>query len=483
MTNPERKVWSEDYGEWFHKVIAEVPIYDTRYPVKGTGIWMPFGYRIRREVLRVIREELERTGHEEVLFPLLIPEYLLSKESEHIRNFEDEVYWVTHGGKTPLDVKLALRPTSETAMYPMFKLWINAYSDLPVRIFQIVNVFRYETKATRPMIRVREVSTFKEAHTAHATREEAEEQERIGVEVYSKIFERLKIPFLRSIRPDWDKFPGAERSVAFDTVMPDGRVLQIGTVHFLGQGFAKAFDIKYMKSDGNYEYVWQTCYGISERAIAALVSVHGDDHGLVLPSEIAPVQVVVIPIVYKGREEEVLKRCKEVKRTLEDTGLRTAVDDRREVTPGNKYYAWEMKGTPVRIEIGPRDVDSNTAVLVRRDTLKKTTVSLEALIEEVRKLLMHIDEELAKRSREWMLSKVSEAETAEQAKDILDTRGGIVELNWCGRTNCGEELEKAIDARILGVPFEDTVVTPTSGSKCVSCGGTSFKRIRVARSY
>ncbi|MGB9879816.1 MAG: aminoacyl--tRNA ligase-related protein, partial [Anaerolineae bacterium] len=216
MTNPERKVWSQDYSEWFHKVIAEVPIYDTRYPVKGTGIWMPFGYRIRREVLRIIREELERTGHEEVLFPLLIPDYLLGKESEHIRNFEDEVYWVTHGGKTPLEVKLALRPTSETAMYPMFKLWINAYSDLPLRIFQIVNVFRYETKATRPMIRVREVSTFKEAHTAHATREEAEEQERIGVEVYSKIFERLKIPFLKTIRPDWDKFPGAERSVAFD---------------------------------------------------------------------------------------------------------------------------------------------------------------------------------------------------------------------------------------------------------------------------
>lgn len=484
MTNPERKSWSQAYSEWFHKVIAEVPIYDTRYPVKGTGVWMPFGYKIRREVLRIIRDELEKTGHEEVLFPLLIPDYLLSKESEHIRNFEDEVYWVTHGGKTPLEVKLALRPTSETAMYPMFKLWINAYSDLPLRIFQIVNVFRYETKATRPMIRVREVSTFKEAHTAHATREEAEEQERIGVEVYSKIFERLKIPFLRTIRPDWDKFPGAERSVAFDTVMPDGRVLQIGTVHFLGQGFARAFDIKYMKSDGNYEYVWQTCYGISERAIAALISVHGDDHGLVLPSEVAPVQVVVIPIVYKGREEEVLKRCKEVSEILERSGLRVSVDDRRDITPGNKYYTWEMKGTPVRIEIGPRDIDSNTAVLVRRDTLKKTPVNMEMLVEEVRKLLDYIDEELAKRSKEWMSSKVRGAETIDQAKDELDTRGGIVELNWCGKTNCGEELEKTIDARILGVPFDEhDIENPPSGAKCAGCGGAANKKIRVARSY
>ncbi|MEN3061856.1 MAG: proline--tRNA ligase [Candidatus Methanosuratincola petrocarbonis] len=486
MTNPERKAWSQKYSEWFHKVIAEVPIYDTRYPVKGTGIWMPFGYRIRKEVLRVIRDELERTGHEEVLFPLLIPDYLLSKESEHIRNFEDEVYWVTHGGKTPLEVKLALRPTSETAMYPMFKLWINAYSDLPLRIFQIVNVFRYETKATRPMIRVREVSTFKEAHTAHATREEAEEQERTGIEVYSRIFERLKIPFLRTIRPDWDKFPGAERSVAFDTVMPDGRILQIGTVHFLGQGFAKAFDIKYMKSDGGYEYVWQTCYGISERAIAALISVHGDDHGLVLPSEVAPVQAVVIPIVYKGREEEVLKRCKEVTETLERSGLRAAIDDRRDITPGNKYYAWEMKGTPVRIEIGPRDLDSNTAVLVRRDTLKKTPVNMERLVEEVRNLLLQIDDELVKRSKEWMSSKIRVAETIEQAKDELDARGGVVELNWCGRTNCGEELEKTIDARILGVPFdedEDKNEVPLNGSKCAGCNGTATKRIRVARSY
>ncbi len=480
MASPERKIWSQNYSEWFHKVIAEVPIYDTRYPVKGTGIWMPFGYRIRREVLRIIREELELTGHEEVLFPMLIPEYLLSKESEHIRSFEDEVYWVTHGGKTPLEVKLALRPTSETAIYPMFKLWINAYSDLPLRIFQVVNVFRYETKATRPMIRVREVSTFKEAHTAHATREGAEEQERTGVEVYSKIFERLKIPFLKTIRPDWDKFPGAERSIAFDTVMPDGRVLQIGTVHFLGQGFSKAFDIKYMRSDGGYEYVWQTCYGMSERAIAALLSIHGDDHGLVLPSEVAPVQAIIIPIVYKGREN-VLDRCREIKETLEDSGLRATIDDRKDVTPGNKYYAWEMKGAPVRIEIGPRDLDNKTAVLVRRDMLKKTTIQQEALVGEVKKMLVQVDEELARRSREWMDAKVRAVETIEQAKEELDSQGGIVELGWCGRTSCGEGLEKIIDARILGVPYDEEDFP--SGSRCAGCGETAAKRIRVARSY
>ncbi len=234
---PERKQWEGNYSEWFHKVIQEVPVYDMRYPVKGTGIWTPYGFKIRKGVTQIIRDELEKTGHDEVLFPLLIPEYMLGKEGEHIKDFEDEVYWVTHGGKSPLDVKLALRPTSETAIYPMFQLWINAYSDLPLKIFQIVNVFRYETKATRPMIRVREVSTFKEAHTAHATREEAEAQVKQGIEIYSTIFSKLKLPYVRTKRPEWDKFPGAEYTVAFDTVLPDGKVLQIGTVHALGQGF------------------------------------------------------------------------------------------------------------------------------------------------------------------------------------------------------------------------------------------------------
>lgn len=482
MANPERKVWSQNYSEWFHKVISEIPIYDTRYPVKGTGIWTPFGFRIRRAVLNIIREELEKTGHEEVLFPLLIPDYLLSKESEHIRNFEDEVYWVTHGGRTPLDVKLALRPTSETAIYPIFKLWINAYSDLPVKIFQIVNVFRYETKSTRPMIRVREVSTFKEAHTAHATREDAEEQERVGVEVYSRIFERLKIPFLKTVRPDWDKFPGAERSIAFDTIMPDGKVLQIGTVHFLGQGFAKAFDIKYMNKDGSYEYVWQTCYGISERAIAALISIHGDDHGLVLPSEIAPVQAVVIPIVYKGREEEVLKKCLEIKEALRNGGIRAELDDRREITPGSKYYAWELRGAPVRIEIGPRDLDNKTAVIVRRDSLKKLPVSIDNLLDEVKKTFLEIDEELIRRSSEWMKGKVRGASSIGEAKLMLDKEGGVVELDWCGRVSCGEEMEKEVDARILGVPYDEHKV-PEHGSRCAKCGEVAAKRIRIARSY
>ncbi|MDD1776282.1 MAG: proline--tRNA ligase [Candidatus Methanomethylicus sp.] len=479
---PERKVWAENYSDWFHKILSEVPVYDTRYPVKGTGIWTPFGFKLRKGVIEIIRDELEKANHEEVLFPLLIPDYMLGKEGDHIKKFDDEVYWVTHGGRDLLDVKLALRPTSETAIYPMFQLWVNAYSDLPIRIFQIVNIFRYETKATRPMIRVREVSTFKEAHTAHATREDAENQVQDGIAIYSRIFERLRIPFFKSIRPEWDKFPGAEYSVAFDTILPDGKVLQIGTVHFLGQGFAKAFDIKYMTANGGYEYVWQTCYGISERAIAALISTHGDDNGMNLPSNVAPVQAVIIPIVYKGKEEDVLKKCNEVKGILTSAGIRTAVDDRKEITPGNKYFAWELKGTPVRIELGPRDIEAATAVLVRRDLLQKTVVPISAIAEGTKKLLASVDEALGERSKKWMAERLTKVTSLDDLQKTLDSKGGIVEVPWCGGRGCGEEMEAKMNARILGTPYHDEMVVECSQS-CVFCGKDATKAIRIARSY
>jgi prolyl-tRNA synthetase len=478
---PERKVWSENYSDWFHKVIAEIPVYDTRYPVKGTGVWTPFGFKIRNAVTTIMREELGKTGHDEVLFPLLIPDYMLNKEGEHIKSFESEVFWVTHGGTTPLDVKLALRPTSETSIYPMFKLWVNAYSDLPIKVFQIVNVFRYETKATRPMIRVREVSTFKEAHTVHATREEAEAQVRQGVEIYSRILSTLRIPAVISLRPEWDKFPGAEYTIAFDTILPDGKVLQIGTVHFLGQGFAKAFDIKYMRSDNEYEYVWQNCYGISERLIAALISVHGDDHGLVLPSRAAPVQVAVVPIVYKEREDEVVARCRSIKEELISEGFRVVLDDRKEITPGSKYFTWEQRGASIRIDLGPRDLDAGTIVLVRRDTLEKKVIQANALSEEIKAMLAAMDVNLAVRAETWMRERQSLATSIEGVKKKLDAAGGIIEVPWCGEKGCGEEMEVRVDARILGAPFAGGAAI--EGRRCAGCGKPASKSIRIGRSY
>ncbi|RLG56449.1 MAG: proline--tRNA ligase, partial [Candidatus Hydrothermarchaeota archaeon] len=244
------------FSEWYNDIIEKAEILDVRYPVKGLYVWYPYGFKIREHVMEIIRKLLDEKGHEEVLFPLLIPEHEFRKEAKHIKGFEDEVYWVTHGGLEPLEVKLALRPTSETAMYPIFKLWIRSHADMPLKVYQIVNTFRYETKHTRPLIRLREITTFKEAHTAHATWEDAEHQVKEAIEIYKKFFDTLGIPYMISRRPDWDKFPGAEYTMAFDTIFPDGRTLQIGTVHNLGQNFSKTFEITFENINGVQEYAY-----------------------------------------------------------------------------------------------------------------------------------------------------------------------------------------------------------------------------------
>ncbi|MEM2012487.1 MAG: proline--tRNA ligase, partial [Metallosphaera sp.] len=365
-----REKWSSNFSEWFDWVISQAEIYDYgRYPVKGSGVWMPYGFKIRQNVTTLIRKLLDETGHEEVLFPLLIPETLLKKEAEHIKGFEKEVFWVTHGGEDELEERFALRPTSEVAITLMESLWIKGYSQLPRKFYQIVSVFRYETKATRPMIRVRELSTFKEAHTVHETFEDAARQVDEAVEIYSKFFDILGIPYLISRRPEWDKFAGAEYTIALDTIMPDGRALQIGTAHHLGQHFTKAMDYKVQRADGSHVHPHQTSYGISDRVIATVISINGDDHGPILPPVVAPIEGVIIPIPGKSEEdtEKINKYAMEVESVLKNSGIRVALDASEDKTPGEKYYIWELKGVPIRIEIGPRELNSGTAFLKRRD--------------------------------------------------------------------------------------------------------------------
>ena len=272
----------KDFSAWYNDILWRAEIMDVRYPVKGLYVWYPYGFAIRKYVYQRLRDLLDR-DHQETLFPLLIPEQEFMKEAEHIKGFEDEVYWVTHGGTVPLDVKLALRPTSETAIYPMYALWIRSHADLPIKYYQIVNTFRYETKQTRPLIRLREITSFKEAHTVHATWEEANEQVEEAIRLYREFYDGLCIPTLVSKRPDWDKFPGADFTIAVDAIMPNGKTLQIGTVHHLGDHFSRTFNITYEDKNGEQKLAQQTCYGISERSIAALISIHGDDKGLILP--------------------------------------------------------------------------------------------------------------------------------------------------------------------------------------------------------
>ncbi|BDR91942.1 proline--tRNA ligase [Vulcanisaeta souniana JCM 11219] len=459
----------------------ETEVYDFRYPVKGAYVWRPYGVKIRRLVESYIRFVHDETGHQEVLFPVFIPYEFLAKESEHIRGFESEVFWVSKGGAS--EERLVLRPTSETAMMPMFKLWIKDHTDLPFKAYQIVSVFRAETKATRPMIRLREISMFKEAHTAHADREDAEKQVREAVEIYRKIFDYLSVPYLISQRPEWDKFAGAVYTIAFDTVMPDGKTMQIGTVHYLGTNFSRVFDVKYLTPNGDWEYVHTTSYGISERVIAAMIAIHGDDKGLALPPNVAPIQVVIVPIMYKGSEEAILRETKAIQEELIASSVRVKVDDRIDRTPGWKYNYWEMMGVPLRIEIGPKDIENRQVVLARRDTLEKYVVPRNELIESVRELLRRINDDLRESSWSYLRSMTTKATTIEEAKRRLD-EGGVVEVPWSGDNDCGMRIQQLLDADALGKPMDEDATREVGGLRDLACNDKQANYwLRVSRRY
>ena len=475
----KRQKWSRDFGEWFRDVLINAEIMDYRYPIKGSGVWMPYGFKIRRNTLNILRYLLDTTGHDETLFPLLIPETSLAQEAEHVKSFEGECFWVTRGGYEPLKVKYALRPTSETVIAPMLKLWIRSHADLPKKLYQVVNVFRHETKATRPIIRMREVEPFKEAHTCHATGEEAEQQVQQAVEIYRMFFDLIGVPYVVSRRPDWDKFAGALYTIAFDLLCPDGRALQIGTVHNLGQNFAKAFDIKYETEDGSQQYIWTTSYGISGRGIAAALIAHGDDNGVVLPPIIAPIHVVVVPVPYKGKAEEVNEACKKVADML-CKRFRVELDSRENLSPGNKFYYWELRGVPIRVEIGPRDVENGEVTVVRRDTLKKQTCKMEEAAAAVQKLAEEMTCDLQANALTWMKEHVYRVDSLSEAKTLLKRKAGIVEVPWCGGDDCGHRLEEAVEARLLGFPEDKKEAVEGS---CLICGKHATNVVRVALAY
>jgi len=481
MPTIKREQWSRHFGKWFRRVLTDADIIDSRYPVKGMTVWLPYGFKIKGKMLQVLRQLHDSTGHREMQFPLLIPETSLAKEAEHIKSFEGEVFWVTRGGLTPLEVKLALRPTSEAAIGPMLKLWIRSHADLPIKLYQIVNTFRYETRATRPLIRVRELDSFKEAHTIHATEKEAEAQVKEGMEIYKKFFDTLGLPYKISRRPEWDKFPGAVYTISFEQISPDGRTLQIGTVHNLGQNFSKAFDVTYETEKGEREHVWQTCYGIfAGRPLVGILAAHGDDNGAVLPPTIAPIQVVVVPIPSKGMQKQIAKACQHVASRLMKANIRVELDLRGDLTPGSKYYHWELRGVPIRIEIGPRDVKKKEVTVARRDTFEKQTCNMDKLVAAVNKIMKVMTQDMRERAWKWMNEHVYRVDRLEEANRLLRKRAGIVEVTWCGNEDCGHKLEEEVNARVLGTPVDlkEKVV-----GNCVVCGKKAKNIVRVAVAY
>ena len=469
----------ENFGKWYDRVLLEAQIADDRYPVKGFSVYMGWGFSITKRIVKMLEDRLEEEDHQPMQFPVVIPEDSFQKEAEHIAGFSGEVFWITHAGDNKLERRLVLRPTSETAIYPLFKIWIRSHADLPLRMHQTCNVYRYETKATRPLYRGREF-LWNEAHTAHADYDDAERQVRKGIETYCHVFDRLGISYLKLKRPDFDKFAGADYSVAFDTWNPDGRVNQVGTVHELGNNFARAFELTYEDEEGEQRLVFTTCYGMGiGRTLAATIAHHGDDHGLVLPPVVAPKQVVIIPIPYKGSEEAVAAYSGEVESLLADAGIRTVLDDDDRLRPGEKFYKWEMFGVPVRVELGPREVEERSATLVRRDTLERSKAAFDDLVESIRDLFEAIYRDLRSRSWERLESELADASSLEELRAHVEGRK-IVRVNWCGDPHCAFEIKDQVAGEVRGTRWDER---EEPSGPCVVCGDEGKEVAYVSRTF
>jgi prolyl-tRNA synthetase len=473
---PETKVKkNEDFSEWYNEIVELADLCDKRYPIKGMNVWRPYGWTLMNHVDRLIREEMVLTHHQEVYFPLLIPESSFKKEEEHIEGFGSEVYWITHAGNNKLEERWLLRPTSETAMYPMFSLWIRSHADLPLKTFQIVNTFRYETKQTRAFIRVREIHFF-ESHTCHSDFDDAERQVDEDKHIAGRLFQKLCLPFIFCKRPDWDKFAGAYYTLSIDVLMPSLRTLQMGSIHQYQDNFSRPYDITYETEEGDHRYCHQTTYGMSERILGALVGIHGDDKGLVIPPQVAPIQVVIIPIIFKGKEQQVLDACTALHNELSKAEIRSHVDT-RDVNPGSKYYDWELKGVPIRVELGPRDIDSKQIVLVRRDTSEKTTVSQDDALHHIQHTFTEIETSLTEKAQRLLDDNYYRVHTLDEAKG----KKGIIELPWCGTEACAQEIETILEGNTLGEPVEKK--EQQQKPACPVCGQPADTWMRYAKTY
>ncbi|MFA6951728.1 MAG: proline--tRNA ligase [Candidatus Methanomethylophilaceae archaeon] len=460
----------ENFNDWYNEIVEKANLSDKRYPVKGMNVWTPYGWKIMRMIDTYIRQELDATDHEEVCFPLMIPETEFKKEKDHIKGFDSEVYWVTHAGLNKLDVRLVVRPTSETAMYPMFSLWIRSHQDLPLKVYQIVNTFRYETKQTRAFIRVREIHFF-ESHTCHDTEEDAQRQIDEDVEILSKIAKRLCLPYTLLVRTDWDKFPGAYYTVGIDTVMPNGRTLQIGSIHHYRTNFSEPYNITYEDENGEHKYVHQTTYGMSERLLGAVIGVHADDKGLVMPPDIASFQAVIIPILSKNNTELVTKESKILYEVLTAAGLRVKLDD-RDARPGSKYYDWEIKGVPLRLELGGRDIENNVVTFVRRDTGEKGTIDAATVAEGTKLMLRVIADSMYAKAKEIQESHMQDIDSMENIPEDK-----ILRFGWCGCPECGHAFEDKFDIKILGHAYRPEHAYK---GKCIVCGKDTDMQVLAA---
>lgn len=461
----------KDFPQWYTDVVIKTGLVDYG-PVKGSMVIRPYGYAVWENIQRELDARFKATGHENAYFPLLIPMSFFTKEAEHVEGFAPEVAVVTHAGGEQLAEPLAIRPTSETIIGTMYSKWLQSYRDLPIKINQWCNVMRWE-KTTRPFLRTSEF-LWQEGHTAHATEEEAQEETMQMLGVYKEFAENcLAIPVITGRKTEKEKFAGAVATYGMEAMMKDGKSLQAGTSHYLGQNFSKAFDIKYLSADGVQKYAYTSSWGVSTRLIGAVIMAHGDSRGLVLPPVVAPVQAVIVPIAAK--KGNVLEVCGNLKAELEKAGVRVKLDD-TDNSPGWKFNEWEMKGVPVRIEVGPRDIEEGKAVLFRRDTLQKEFCPLEGLADSVKQLLATIQKDMLEAARVRRDNRIVYAKDVAGILDGVEA-GNFVKAGWCGCRECEDEI-KAKTAATARVFAEGE-----TSEKCAVCGKKSAHTVIFARAY
>ncbi|MGY5150363.1 MAG: proline--tRNA ligase [Candidatus Nitrosopumilus sp. bin_68KS] len=468
---------NEDFSEWYTQVVLKAKLADYA-PVKGLIVLRPDGYSIWESLRSTFDKKFGKNGIRNGFLPILIPESLLGKEQKHFAGFNPEVFWVTHSGTNEIGDKLALRPTSETLAYTMYAKWIQSWRDLPLKINFWNTALRAEIKATKPFLRTSEF-LWQEGHTVHTTQEEAEKEVMKILEIYKNtVEEELAIPVTVGKKSEKEKFVGAVYTTTMESIMPDGKALQMGTSHFLGQNFSKPFEVKFADKDNVEHFAWQTSWGVSWRLIGAMIMAHGDDKGLVLPPNVAPTQVVIIPI-YKNEEgkEKVLSKVEEIKKELETKEIRVHVDDRSELSPGYKFNDWELKGVPLRIEIGPKDIEKQSIVIAKRYNREKSTLSFNE-IENVFTILKEIQNEMLKNAKEQAKKNTMDISDYSKFKSKIE-KGGFFNAPWCGKLECEEKIKEETGADIRVIPFD----SENSNEKCMYCQEQSVSIPIFARGY
>ena len=467
---------SQDFSKWYLDVVRRAELADYS-PVKGCMVIRPYGYAIWELIQQALDARIKATGHVNAYFPLFIPESLLNKEAEHVEGFAPQVAYVTHGGGEELEERLVVRPTSEAIIGTMYAKWVQSWRDLPILINQWANIIRWE-KVTRPFLRTTEF-LWQEGHTAHETDVEAEDETLKILHMYKETVEtEMAVPVVEGMKSESEKFAGALRTYSIEALMGDGRALQAGTSHNLGQNFAKAFDITFQARDKSVQHVWGTSWGMTTRLIGATIMVHGDDSGLVLPPRVAPYQVVVVPIGRDNWRETVLPKAQEIQRELVAAGIRVTLDERDE-RPGWKFAEWELRGVPLRLEIGPKDIEKSAVLIARRDTREKQSVPMDGLSARVRGLLDEMQKNLFERALKFREEHTQRVDSYEAFTQAMEGRPGFIIAPWCGSAACETQIKNDTQATIRNMPLNGTA----PAAKCIRCDAPATAEAWFAKAY